>query len=265
MNVPMRPLDFGETLDGAFTLLRRNFATFFAVAFLPQVPLVVIWLVAPAFFGMGNPEQVTGVMSLVMTPYSIFATVLTMGALTWAAAAAYAGEAPGVGDSLRRGLSRFLPIAASTAMIWLAVMLGLVLLIVPGLILMAMFFAAHPVIMLENRGPIDALGRSRALSRGGRMRILGTVLVAWVITLLPAMALWVVAGVSVGIGGAADLFVGGQSAWAVGLLQALGIVISAVTWPFLMIVTVLLYTDRRARTEAPDLEAAADSLLATHS
>lgn len=259
MNVPMRPLDFGEVLDGAFTLLRRNFSTFFGVAFLPQVPLVALWLLMPLFFGASDPDTVVGAVSLLMTPYSLFVMVLTMGALTYAAGAAYAGEVPGIGGSLKRGLARLVPVAVTTIIVWLLAVLGLILVVVPGLIVMAMFFAVHPAVVLEGRGPIDALGRSRDLSRGARMRILGIVLVAWIITMLPSLAMWLVAGVSVGMAAVPDMLVGGG--WGLAVTQAAGITISAVTWPFLMIVTVLLYSDRRARAEATDLETAADTLL----
>jgi hypothetical protein len=78
-------------------------------------------------------------------------------------------------------------------------------------------------------------------------------IVAWIITLLPALAMWAVAGVSPQ-GRAAMFGAGDSAAWITGVIQACSTVLSAVTWPFLMIVTTLLYFDRRARTEAPDLE-----------
>jgi hypothetical protein len=44
------------------------------------------------------------------------------------------------------------------------------------------------------------------------------------------------------------------------LMQAASTALSAITWPFLACVSLLLYYDRRARTEAPDLESALASL-----
>ena len=84
-------------------------------------------------------------------------------------------------------------------------------------------------------------------------------IVAWLITFLPAMAMWAVAGVSAQ-GRQAMLGVGAGAVWITALIQACSAILSAVTWPFLIIVTTLLYFDRRARTEAPDLEEAAARL-----
>jgi hypothetical protein len=258
-----RAFSFGELLDAAFTLYRNNFVVFFGTALVPQLPLIVFWLLLPLLFGAVLPGNVEGLASLLTTPYSLFATVLMYGAVTHAAARAYAGEDVSIGESLVRGLHRWVAVGVATLLSILMVFAGLFLLIVPGLILLAMFFAVAPVTVVEERGPIDALGRSRRLSKDARMRILGVLLVAWLITLLPAMAMWVVAGVGAGaavIAGGDPAALSGNTAWVMAVLQATSSVLTALTWPFLITATLLLYYDRRARTEAPDLEAAAAAL-----
>lgn len=253
----MRPLSFGEILDNAFTLYRRNFSVLFALALVPQLPVVVFWLLAPLL--VGTDADAVNAATLLIMPYSIFAWLLMMGALTHATAQAYSGERPEFGAAVRRGLRRWLPLTVASLLAYLLTFIGFVFLIVPGLILLAMFFAIAPAVVLEDRGPTAAMARSRELSRGARMRILGALLVAWLITLLPAMAIWMAAGVSeaarVGAGGEI-----GEGGWFISMINAASSVIGAVTWPFIIIVTVLLYFDRRARTEAPDLEQAAASL-----
>lgn len=258
----MRPLGFGETLDGAFTLLRRNFATFFAIALLPQLPLILFWLIGPAVVGpMAEGSLALQAASVLLSPYSLFATLLLMGALTHAAALAYGGEQAGIGASLGRGLRRLLPLFVVSLISWIMIGFGLLLLIVPGLIVAAMYFAVYPVIMVENRGPLKALGRSRDLSRGARGRILGMMAVALLITYLPIVALGMAAGAGIGITAAVSAAsFASTNLWLTGIMQAGSLVLSAITTPFLIIVFVLLYYDRRARTEAPDLEAAVAAL-----
>jgi hypothetical protein len=56
-------------------------------------------------------------------------------------------------------------------------MIGLVLLIVPGVILMLMFMFAPYVVIDRERGPIDAMGESNRVTRGHKWRLLGLVLV----------------------------------------------------------------------------------------
>jgi len=262
MHATMRPLGFGEILDGAFTLLRRNFSALFGMALLPQIPIILFWLIAPALIDpVAEGEVFLSAAPLLLSPYSIFASLLIMGALTHAADVAYRGDRPGISSSLGRGLRRFLPLLVVSVLAWLAMVVGFLLLVIPGLIVIAMYFAAYAAVVIEQRGPLDALGRSQRLSKGARMRILGVVGIAVLITYLPLMAMWMFAGVSIGIGAALSAAAAsGTSVWLMSLMQACTIVIGAVTMPFLINVTVLLYYDRRARTEAPDLESAVAAL-----
>ena len=253
----LRPLSFSEVLDTSFDLYRGNFAVMFGLTLVPQIPVILFWLAAPLL--VGNDIETMQLASLLIMPYSLLVMVLLMASLTDAAGRAYGGERPTIGGSLGRGVRKLIPMAVASFIFGLFFSIGLLFLIVPGVILFTMWFCVSQAIMLEDRGPIDALGRSRQLSRGARLKILGAMIVAWIITILPAIALWAVAGVSPQ-GRDAMLGVGDSAAWITGLIQACSTVLSAVTWPFLVIVTTLLYFDRRARTEAPDLEAAAARL-----
>jgi hypothetical protein len=257
MQETMRPLGFGETLDGAFTLLRRNFSAFFGIALLPQVPLILFWLVVPAVLAGIADAGILESASLLLLPYTLFATLLVMAALTDAAGIAYRGERPSIGASLRQGLRHWIAIAVVSAITWILTVFGFLLLIIPGFIVMAMYFAVYPAVVIEDRGPITAMGRSRALSKGARLRILGLLAVAIVITYLPMMALGMVAGVSVGVAAALSAAsLENTNLWLTGVMQAGGLVLGAITTPFLITAIVLMYYDRRARTEAPDLESA---------
>lgn len=255
-----RSFTFGGILDGAFTLYRRNFVTFFGAAFVPQIPVVVFWLAAPLWMAPGAAGGVpdSTLAGILLFPYSVFAMFLTLGAVTHAGGEAYAGRAAGLGESLRRGLGRWIPLAVAGGLAWIAVVVGLLFFIVPGLILTAMFFAVGPAAVLEGRGPAGSLERSKELSRGGRARVLGVLLVAWLITLAPTMAMWGIGGVGAfAVQPGAELEV--YETW-MGLAQVAGPLVSSLTWPFFITVIVLLYFDRRARTEASDLEVAMDRL-----
>jgi hypothetical protein len=193
----------------------------------------------------------------------MFAGILTFGALVHAAAVAYEGGQPAVGASLGRALKSFLVLAVASVFGFAAMALGFMLLIIPGLILFAMWFAMYPAIMVEGKGPFEALGRSRTLSRGARMRVLGVMIVAWLITMLPVIALTAFAGAGMGVTAAVSaMSMEDGNLWMTAMIQIASTLASGVTWPFVMIVTTLLYFDRRARTEAPDLESAAAELNA---
>ena len=56
-----------------------------------------------------------------------------------------------------------------------AIGVGLVLLIVPGLILLTIWAVATPVVVIEERGALEALGRSRELVRGNGWTVFGVI------------------------------------------------------------------------------------------
>jgi hypothetical protein len=63
----------------------------------------------------------------------------------------------------------------------IAVTIGFVLLIVPGLILVTIWAVVAPSIVVENRGAIEAFGRSRELVRGNGWPVFGVVVLAFLI------------------------------------------------------------------------------------
>ena len=258
MTALLRPFTVGELLDGAFSLYRRNFISFFAAGLMPNVPLILLWLALPVFAGSGGQELVdsTTVLSL---PYSSLSGVLIWAALVHATMRSYEGAQVSASEALVAGFRKLPASIVATIVALFLITLGLILLIIPGLIAAAMFFAIIQVIVVEKRGPFAALDRSRHLSKGARLRILGVIMLALFIAALPVMAFSFIAGVAAAVGTAA----GADATLSVGwnaIVQAGSIVLTALTTPYSVAALTLLYIDRRARTEAPDLEQAAARL-----
>jgi|SRR5579872_4206127 len=82
-----------------------------------------------------------------------------------------------IGESFKKGLARLGPIIGLSICVGLVVVLGMMLLIVPGFILLAMFFVALPVCVVEGLGPFQSMSRSSALTKGHRWKIFGIYLV----------------------------------------------------------------------------------------
>jgi hypothetical protein len=87
------------------------------------------------------------------------------------------GQAASFGDCLSGALRHVLPVFGLTFLWWLGLMVGMMLLIVPGLILLVMWSVAVPVLVNEPCGVTEAFGRSRALTKGLRWPIFGTLLI----------------------------------------------------------------------------------------
>jgi hypothetical protein len=69
------------------------------------------------------------------------------------------------------------------------VVVGFILLIIPGLILITLWSVAAPVVVLERPGALAALGRSRELVRGNGWQVFGVILVLDILVVIVASAI----------------------------------------------------------------------------
>ncbi|MFI4984473.1 MAG: YciC family protein [Solirubrobacterales bacterium] len=69
------------------------------------------------------------------------------------------------------------------------VLIGLILLIIPGLILITIWSVAAPVVVLERPGVMAALARSRELVRGNGWQVFGVILVLDILVVILASAI----------------------------------------------------------------------------
>jgi len=83
------------------------------------------------------------------------------------------GVAPGINEAYRWGLSKIPKLAVAAILAWILTLIGLVLLIVPGIILSLGFAVVSPVAIFEKGSAVNALRRSWNLTRGERWNILG--------------------------------------------------------------------------------------------
>lgn len=257
----LRPMGFGEILDVAFTLYRRHFGTFFLTALLPNLPLALFWMVLGSAAGSADPQQMSGlagVAGLLVAPYSVGAAVLVWGALVHQGSRAVTGEEVTLGGGYRRAAGRFFPLLAASIAGGLAIMLGSLAFIVPGILLTIMFFAVFQAVVIEGEGPLAALGRSRELAKDGWLRIFGILFITWLIVFLPTMAIFGGLGFLAALSpGAAQGLQGGAVNAG---MQTASVVVGALTTPYMVASLVVLYYDRRVRTEGLDLELATEQI-----
>jgi hypothetical protein len=115
------------------------------------------------------------------------------GALTEAVADIRDGRADlSLADTFRRVRPRLLSIIGAGLLAGLAIVVGLILLIVPGLYLLTIWSLIIPVIVLERRAAMEAFGRSRELVRGNGWNVFGVI----VLSILVLIAIAIVVGVA---------------------------------------------------------------------
>jgi hypothetical protein len=131
---------------------------------------------------------ISGVVGLVVS-------ALVQGAITRATVTAIEGRRATFGESLSTALRVLLPLIGLSILLAIGIMIGFVLLIVPGIILLLVWAVAVPSLVIERGGVFAALARSAELTRGAKWKIFG-------LFLLIAVAYWLlslVAGI-VGLG-----------------------------------------------------------------
>jgi hypothetical protein len=84
----------------------------------------------------------------------------------------------------------------------IAIGIGLILLIVPGLILLTIWAVLAPVIVVERTGVFDAFGRSRALVKNSGWQVFGVIVLLFIIQFIASLVL---TGIAIAI---TDSFVG---------------------------------------------------------
>lgn len=128
-----------------------------------------------------NPSIIGTVINLAL------GTLISMGATAFYLAA---HDNPDTADlSLLWHPRPFWKYLGASLLLSLAVAIGLVLLIVPGIIFGLMFMFATFIVIERELGPIDAMNASNQLTRGHKWQLLGLVLLLVLINLLGLMAL----------------------------------------------------------------------------
>jgi hypothetical protein len=144
-----------------------------------------VWLITKIVFVIVAPfeifkaisvrqEDLDWQLSLGLFALQLMCNVLVAPALFYALLKVIqTGTAPSVNESYRWGLAKIPKLAIAAAISWILTMLGMLLLIIPGIILSLAFIVVYPVAVFEKGSAVDALRRSSQLTRGRRWNIFG--------------------------------------------------------------------------------------------
>lgn len=278
----IRPMNFGEILDGSLVMYRRYFGLFFKLAAVVlAVPVVLLVYVSARWQGafLTRSQDPTAALSTLawLFPIIIFyylaSLVLTAGTVR-IISDAYLGRTPRLQDALSLGLSKmwglvgiglgkfvilFLcTMAVGIVIVVLAALakalgaVGVLMIIVAGVagvwfVVFALcgYGVTTPVVVLEDLGSaFDAFRRSWELTRGFRGKVFGLGAVAFL--LFSALPNWIIQ-VPVML---TRLTMPGLSI----ALGALATIVPVILAPAIAAVITLMYYDLRVRREAFDLQ-----------
>jgi len=226
----------GAVLNRTFSVLSRNFLPFFIVVVVANLPILLM------SHGLGTapaePASANVGASILGAFLAVALNMLSQAIILYGAFQDMRGQRVNLGESLGVGLSRFLPIVGLAIVASLLMGLGFILLIIPGLILMTMWFVATPACVVEQLGPFQSMKRSSQLTKGHRWKIFGLIFVLLIISSIISPALTVSLAA-----------IGGR------LLAVTGSVIWHGVWgAFYAIAVVVTYHDLRVAKEGIDIE-----------
>lgn len=152
----------GHVIGEGFTAFRKNFIPVFLICMLSAVPSALSNVMA------GNIGAQFGFSIL-----SIIMAFFIQGVMVFGIHQHLTGKKFSMGQSLSRGLGLFFPILGASILVSFMTGLATLLLFVPGLIVMCMFWVVVPALVVEQQGIGKALDRSRELTTGNRWNIFG--------------------------------------------------------------------------------------------
>lgn len=157
-------LDIGGVFEKTGDIYSKAFGTFWIVALVLLIPPAILqWLIGDSALG--------GLVSAIV---NIFATAWLAGGVVRIVQDV---EADGqvdysVGDLLGSVWPRLLAIVGLQIVVGIIIFFGLIFFIIPGIILALVLVVSLPALVVEDGGIFDSMGRSAALTKDNRMRIL---------------------------------------------------------------------------------------------
>ncbi|MDH6234541.1 uncharacterized membrane protein (DUF485 family) [Mesorhizobium soli] len=252
-----RPVGYriGRVFGDTFGVLARNFWLCLGLAMIfSGIPnfLYQLWVgsrtQAAMESGTPSPLVFDGVSAfgaiVFFVVYMVLASILQAG-LVRATIEDLNGQQPTFADALNRGIALILPIIGLSILMSLGVAIGFMLLIIPGIYLLARWSAAVPALVHERRGVLASMKRSAELTKGSRWRIFGL----WIIMIIALVALQLVLGL---LALAVTSFLGTV------LATAVVAILSAVTSVVVSIAIAVSYVELRYVKEGTDVKELAE-------
>lgn len=254
--VALRPLSVGEIIDASFQVYRRHFGALATIVLVcNSVPLLLQIFVEASGGAREHPVMMLGYYSL----YLVLSSIATA-ATVFVVSESYLGRAITAREALARATPFVGRVIMASILFGLLIVIGLVLFIVPGVIAICGLVLAMPALVIEGLpSATAALGRSWALTRGYRLKILGLLFLLAVIMLLPWIAITGLVGV---IGAMAGAGGARASMFFVVLGIAIGGLVQFFLYPLSHAALTVSYYDLRVRKEGFDLEVLASTLQA---
>ncbi len=253
MRYELKARTLSEILDGTFKLYSDNAAAFLTIAAIASIPVMAFQIFANWSKGLiagGSPGTILPLVAgmLVLIPMVFLAIMVQYCALSFAAAAAYQGQPVSAGEAFSRTLGMLGSLLWVSLLFGVAFVIGIIFFVIPGVYVSLIWAVWLQAMVVEGKRGTEALGRSRALTKGSLGRIGGILLIFFAVQL----------ALMYGISAAIPAVLQGIPFLGTALQQVSSVLIAPL-YPALL---TLVYFDGRIRHEGYDLEVKASEALA---
>lgn len=240
MSTYLRELSAGDIIKGSFEIYGKNFVTVFLIYTLPVLPLALLQAYLVSAGQSDGTLQENWPWIAITLILNIGVTTLAYGAVTVALSDICLGKKAEIGASYKFILNDLLWKLFLTGLLQaLAILSGMILLIIPGLVVAIWVIFSSIIVVLEKKAGVEALKRSKELGKGFYWRTAGLMLLFILISA-------VFGGIVGGIIGVIRLDP---------IISQLTITLfSALVQPLVLVMLVLSYYDLRVRKESYSAE-----------
>ncbi len=265
---PTQPQGIGGVLDTTFQLYKSSLGAIWPVCLLLSAVGAPpsIYLMMNGGSAASDTDAALQMLSAMADPVYWLIYLVSIAAMMWAIGALYlkqyavgTDEELSTGSALQASVGRIVPLLLMVILFSIALIIGFVLLIVPGIILLVSLMLATGLIMFESKGPVDSLIGSHKLVWGNWWRTFVILSIGGILVFVIYFALMMVIGLIMpfaGLGGADALMITMVSGLVIGVLM------NVLVTPFFSAMLIALYWDLKLRKEGGDLAARVGALNA---
>ena len=176
MSLAMQGFSVGNVLGNGFRIWFKNLIPFLFITSVIYAPLL-IWGITRFPDSLTLDELLSRASSFdrVVMISNLVLNLMVAAAVTYGVVMELQGSRASIGKCIGVGFGRFFPVLGVSILSVILVVLGFIAVIVPGIILICMFYVATPAAVIERAGVTGALGRSSELTKGHKWQIFGLV------------------------------------------------------------------------------------------
>jgi hypothetical protein len=262
---PAQPQSIGGVLDTTFQLYKASVIRMIPMSLLAIVASSpsTIYILAKGYANSGNPLAMLAMIEGPGYMLSLFATYV--GALLMASASSIkmaaigAGTDVPIGSALMKGLTRLPALVLALVLFSIAVTIGTLLLVIPGIILSVSLLLFVGTCVFDNKGPVACLLASHRLVWGNWWRTVAILVVGFIVLIVIYLLALLVISIVTPL---ATIGAGTENLMLISLVMgvAIGALVGLFMTPFYLALFLAIYWDLKLRKEGSDLAARVGAL-----